>query len=391
VRQGSRYACAVTIFAFDDLRSRRFQPLRYGLGAWTEHIFFACDLVAQFKPRLLVELGTDRGESYFAFCQSALENQTGTHCYAVDHWRGDAHVGTYDETTFQSVSAHNHAHYAPFSTLIRSPFDDARNRFEPASIDLLHIDGHHSEAAARHDVESWLPKLRPGGILLLHDVTMHGRDFGVWKVWAELKERGRSWAFEQPPGLGVWEKPPAGTLPPLLESLLGPPNESQALLCDYYRQRNSDLQARMAQQWCDGTIRGAPLADETVIQIFWSNDGNYSEEKSIDARLGHGVWKEVRIPLATDDSITRLRIDFYSALTTIEIAAIEVCEADGSVVYRAASAENFGAIALFGDCVRRSLNPFMIEVTGVDPQLHLPSFPEPRSQPMVKMRLRVHL
>jgi len=376
-------------FARHDLRSRRFQPLRYGLGAWTEHIFFAYDLVAQLKPRLLVELGTDRGESYFAFCQSALENQTGTRCCAIDHWRGDAHAGTYDETTFHSVSAHNRAHYAPFSTLIRSTFDDARNRFEPESIDLLHIDGHHSETAARHDLESWLPQLRAGGILLLHDVTMHGRDFGVWKVWAELKKRGRFWAFEQPPGLGVWEKPPASPLPPLLETLFASPNESQTALRDYYRQRNSDLQAKLGQQWRDGTIRSAPMADETVLQIFWANGGGYSEEQSAHARLGHGVRKDVVVPLVTDDSVTELRIDFYSALTTIEIAAIEVCAGDGSLVYRATTAEDFGAIALFGDCVCRSLDPFKIEVTGVDPQLHLPSFAESRRQLKVKMSLQV--
>lgn len=379
----------MTTLAIDDLPSRRFAPLRYGLGAWTEHIFFAYDLVAQLKPRVLVELGTDRGESYFAFCQSALENQTGTRCCAIDHWRGDPHAGSYDETTFNAVDAHNCAHYAPFSTLIRSTFDDAQGRFEPESIDLLHIDGHHSETAARHDVETWLPKLRPGGILLMHDVSMRGRDFGVWKVWAELEKRGRSWTFQQPPGLGVWEKCPAGHLPPLLETLLAPPNESRTALCDYYCQRKADLQAKVAQQWRDGTIRSAPMADETGIQIFWTNDGNFSEEKSVDARLGHGAWKDVVVLLATEDAIDRVRIDFYSALTTIEIAAIEICGGDGRVVYQAATAEDFGAIALFGDCVARSLHPFKIEVTGVDPQLYLPPLPRSEGRLVVKMQLRV--
>jgi hypothetical protein len=30
------------------------------------------------------------------------------------------------------------------------------------------------------------PSFRPGGILLLRDVTMRGRDFDVWKVWSDL-------------------------------------------------------------------------------------------------------------------------------------------------------------------------------------------------------------
>ena len=374
-----------------NLLSRHFVPLRYGLGAWTEHIFFAYDLVAQLKPRVLVELGTDRGESYFAFCQSALENQTGTRCCAIDHWHGDAHAGSYDETTFTAVGEHNRAHYTPFSTLLRSTFDDAQDRFEPESIDLLHIDGHHSETAVRHDFETWLPKLRPGGILLMHDVTMRGRDFGVWKVWAELEERGRSWTFDQPPGLGVWQKPPAGQLSPLLETLLAPPNESQTSLRDYYRQRNADLQAKIAQQWRDGTIRSAPMADETVVQIFWTNDGSYSEEKSADARIGHEEWKEIAVPLPAAGPVNGIRIDFYSALTRIEIAEIAVETESGEHLFHAQTTAEFESIALLGDCVRAAGEPFTVEVTGVDPQLHLPPFPQPESGLSVKMRLRVRL
>ena len=373
-----------------NLPSRRFVPLRYGLGAWTEHVFFAYDLVAQLKPRLLVELGTDRGESYFAFCQSALENQTGTRCSAIDHWRGDAHAGIHDETTFAAVGEHNRAHYLAFSTLVQSTFDQAQDRFGPESIDLLHIDGHHSETAARHDVETWLPKLRRGGILLMHDVTMRGRDFGVWKVWADLEKRGRSWTFAQPPGLGVWEKPPAGYLPPLLETLFVSPHETQSALCDYYRQCNADLQAKIERQWRDGTIRSAPMAEETVVQIFWTNDGNYSEERSTNARFGHAAWKDLIVPLSTKDAITGLRIDFLSALTTIEISAISVESATGDLVYRAERASEFESIKLIGDCVRRSLEPFRIEVTGIDPQLHLSPFSKPEKELTVRMRLRVH-
>jgi len=79
-----------------DLPSRHFEPRIYGVGAWTSHLHFAYDLVAVLRPALLVELGVDRGESYFAFCQSVAENQTGTRCFGIDTWRGDQHAGGYD-------------------------------------------------------------------------------------------------------------------------------------------------------------------------------------------------------------------------------------------------------------------------------------------------------
>src|SRR2546421_8555168 len=108
-----------------DLPSRHFEPRLYGVGAWTSHLHFAYDLVAVMKPALLVELGVDRGESYFAFCQAAAEHQTGTRCFGVDTWRGDEQAGGYDETTFAQVSEHNPPNYKSFSTLIRSHFHDA--------------------------------------------------------------------------------------------------------------------------------------------------------------------------------------------------------------------------------------------------------------------------
>ena len=73
--------------------SRNFHPQVYGLGAWTDNLPFAYDLIAVLQPRLFVELGTDRGESYFAFCQSILENRTATRCFAVDTWLGDQQAG----------------------------------------------------------------------------------------------------------------------------------------------------------------------------------------------------------------------------------------------------------------------------------------------------------
>ncbi|HEY2712470.1 MAG TPA: class I SAM-dependent methyltransferase [Chthoniobacterales bacterium] len=374
-----------------NLPSRHFVPRQYGLGAWTENLYFAYDLIAQLKPAIFVELGTDRGESYFAFCQSVDENHTGTRCYAVDHWRGDSQSGSYEESTFLTVEAHNRSHYADFSALLRCTFDAALNKFAPESIDLLHIDGHHTEDAVRHDLESWLPKLRPGGILLMHDVTMRGRDFGVWKVWGELTHAACSWTFPQPPGLGIWEKPPSRPLPPLLEILLRGPGDQRTKLLDYYRECNTELQARIERHWRDGSIRSAPMAGETIIQIFWSQGGGFSEENSSHARIGHESWRDVSITLPFTEPISHLRIDFLSPLTTIEIAAIGVATTTGNLLFEAATAREFETVSLLGDCRRISSHPLTLEVTGIDPQLHLPAFSAPSGQDtvLVRMKLRV--
>src|SRR5437660_9262733 len=41
------------------------------------------------------------------------------------------------------------------------------------------------------------------GVILLHDTSERAADFGVWKLWAELKTRYRTFEFLHEHGLGV--------------------------------------------------------------------------------------------------------------------------------------------------------------------------------------------
>lgn len=372
------------------LPSQEFQPRVYGVGAWTDNLHFAYDLIATLQPRLFVELGTDRGESYFAFCQSVAEHRTGTRCFAVDTWRGDQQAGGYDETTFDEVSAHHAQHYSAFSRLLRCTFDDALEQFAPESIDLLHLDGLHTEEAVRHDIEAWLPKLRPGGVLLMHDIAVRGRDFGVWKVWEELRERGRWYAFSDGPGLGVWQKPPADTLPDPLESLLANGSDSQAL-AQYYRERASETQAKIGQHWRDGSIRETPAAHQTAIQIFHTHDGTHREEDSVHARVGHGEWKDVLIPLPRGAGAKPLRIDFLSAFTVIDIASLRLIN-NGRTEFAADAPQGFAAISVGGDAELQPHPSYLrLQITGIDPQLYLPSVQLTESEEALRVEMRLRI
>lgn len=373
-----------------DLPSRPFRPLLYGLGAWTDNLPFAYDLVAALRPQLLVELGTDRGESYFAFCQSVSENSTGTCCVAVDTWRGDAQAGAYDETTFEEVSFHNRTNYERFSTLMRCSFDEALPHFLPESIGLLHLDGLHTEAAVRHDVEAWLPKLAPGAILLLHDVGVRRREFGVWRVWDELRMRGPSFTFTSGPGLGVWQKPPISPLPEPVETLLAGPDERADALAQYYRERARELHDRIAQQWRDGSIRQSAGARQTTLQIFHTHDGIHREEDSLFARVGHDAWKDISLSMPADAGAAPLRIDFLSPFTVIEVASIRLLAGE-KTLFSAEESESFARLHVAGDA-ERLVHPhyLRLKITGQDPQLYLPELGTAGKELLLlKLRLRV--
>ena len=185
-----------------------FTPRRSETTAWSDHAPFGYDLVAELQPRLLVELGAHTGQSYFTFCQSVSENGTDTLCYAVDTWKGDQHAGFYPESVYREVKAHNQELYGGFSYLLRMTFDEARAQFSEESIGLLHIDGYHTYEAVRHDYDNWLPRVRPDGIVLLHDVAARHPGYGVWRLWEEIARPGCSFMFDQGSGLGVVKKSP---------------------------------------------------------------------------------------------------------------------------------------------------------------------------------------
>lgn len=366
-------------------------PRIYGVGAWTNHLHFAYDLIAALRPRIFVELGTDRGESFFAFCQAVEENEIGTRCFAVDTWKGDLHAGRYDDTTFTQVSEHRRAHYASFARLLRGSFETVRAQFFNETVDLLHLDGLHSEEAVRRDLEDWLPKLRPGGILLMHDVRVRAREFGVWKVWEEMQERGRHWTQALGPGLAVWQKPPNESLPPLVETLCAGTAEERAPLEQYYARQADALQNRIAQEWRDGAVRQLPFHQQTVIQLFHSTDGTHREENSVHARTGHDEWKEISIELPPEAGAAPLRIDFVSPWTIIEIAALRFLVAE-ETFYLAETLEAFSPIEVKGDAERLPHPELLrLQVTGVDPQIYLPPIgplPAGRARSL-QLRLRV--
>jgi len=180
-----------------------FAPRFLETSGWIELVPLAFWMVQAHRPRTLVELGSHRGISYFAFCQAVQALGLQTRCHAIDTWEGDSQAGFYGDAIYDDVRARNEAEYSSFSTLLRMTFDDALSSFEDGSVDLLHIDGLHTLEAVSHDFETWLPKLSDRGLVLFHDTNVRSDDFGVHTLFASLRERYPSCEFLHGNGLGV--------------------------------------------------------------------------------------------------------------------------------------------------------------------------------------------
>lgn len=380
-----------------DLPTPSFVPLRYrpgNLGTWSGHLAFAHDLIAATRPGLIVELGTHWGESYFTFCQSVFQNGLDCLCYAVDHWKGEQHAGLYGEDVFHSVQQYNEAHYAGFSYLLRTSFDSAASQFADGSIDILHIDGLHTYEAVSHDFRIWFPKVRPGGIILLHDIAVRHANFGVWRLWDELTEHYReTFAFHHWWGLGVLRKPgDSRQETPLMEALFqSSPEMSERVRRQYVMYTVYLESTQLADAGVNGTSAAADrFKSNAKLQAYLFSASGYSEEASISESIALGDWREVSLKLPEGNGGGPIRIDPADCTSIIDLRRIAMLdEATGSVLF-SASEQDFRGLMLGEGVVRfESTFPCSMFSWSADPHFLLPAEWQTNKPARLEIALRV--
>jgi|GEM_PF-5156101 len=168
---------------------------------WRGHAAFAYSLVMYFQPATIVDLGVFKGCSTVAMAL-ALKRLGRGKIYAVDTWQGDDHLGKYNEDVFNTfISDVEDLGLADIVRPMRMLFSEsAREIREP--VDLLHVDGFHTYAATRRDFADFQRSLKPGAVVLFHDVSNWSFP-GLRAYWTLLSLRYRSFRFDHASGLGV--------------------------------------------------------------------------------------------------------------------------------------------------------------------------------------------
>lgn len=191
------------------------------LAAQTSRLFELAEQVAGFMPAdegralydaamryldggVAVEIGTYCGKSTVMLGAAAAT--TGSVLYTVDHHHGSeehqAGWEFHDTTMVDPVSGRLDTLPAFRRTLDAAGLDDtivavvgkspvvARGWRMP--LQLLFIDGGHSETAAQQDLEGWAKWVAAGGALVIHDVFPDPRDGGrpPYNIYCRALESG---------------------------------------------------------------------------------------------------------------------------------------------------------------------------------------------------------
>lgn len=167
--------------------------------------------VARVRPRAMLEIGTARGGSLFAFARACAND---AHVLSVDLPHG-AFGGGYPR--WRIPLYRSFAGPSQRLDLIRADshdpatFAEVKARLGGRPLDFLFIDGDHTYAGVRADFERYRTLVRPGGLVGFHDIapprqgTAPVGDVGeVPRYWAELTARHDVRELVDPDGQGCF-------------------------------------------------------------------------------------------------------------------------------------------------------------------------------------------
>ncbi len=135
------------------------------------HLSFLC-WALDVEVKSIVEIGVNRGETSQLFRNLFPQAQL----FLVDPWQLTSNYllsGTpISRKNRHYAQAYHHVSTLfqddPQVTIYRMPSTQAA-ALVPNEIDLVFIDGNHEYAEVKQDIQSWLPKVRRGGLLAGHD------------------------------------------------------------------------------------------------------------------------------------------------------------------------------------------------------------------------------
>jgi predicted O-methyltransferase YrrM len=140
------------------------------ITAWHGMEPFAHWLVQTIDPNLTIELGVDYGFSLIELARHSRGTTIG-----IDWFQGDPQTG---HRNAEEIARKNIKDSGFEIRIDKAKFDDAVSWYPDGVIDILHIDGAHDYDSVKHDFETWFPKVRKGGVILLHDTQSFAADVG---------------------------------------------------------------------------------------------------------------------------------------------------------------------------------------------------------------------
>jgi predicted O-methyltransferase YrrM len=159
------------------------------LGQVRSEIVQLATLVREREPKTIVEIGTASGGTLFIWCAMASPEATvisldlpgGIHGGGYPYWKSWLYrrfSGPMQKMHLLRGNSHEQVMLEKLKAILAG-----------RQIDFLFIDGDHTYSGVKQDYEMYSPLVRPGGIIVFHDICVHRAELNcqVDRFWREVK------------------------------------------------------------------------------------------------------------------------------------------------------------------------------------------------------------
>ena len=154
-----------------------------------------------FNYLRLTGLGVEVGVRKGNYSDYLLNSWNGSVLYSVDPWLhyddgkyvDGSNVAQKKQERIYHEAVRKLARYKSRSVIMRTTSTEAAAEFTDSSLDFVYLDAQHHYEAVKVDIETWLPKIRPGGVISgddYADVETSENVFGVRRAVDEFVAAG---------------------------------------------------------------------------------------------------------------------------------------------------------------------------------------------------------
>lgn len=169
-----------------------FKSIPYDIQGWNGTFPIFNDLINKIKPKVVVEVGTWKGQSAITMAKELRHQQIDGKVVCVDTWLGslDSWIDHGDSERsvqmkrkngfptyyYQFLSNVMHENLQDYIVPFPQPSLHAAKWFKLLDIqpDLIYIDGSHDEHDVYYDLVNWYEVLKVGGIMFGDDIHWSG-------------------------------------------------------------------------------------------------------------------------------------------------------------------------------------------------------------------------
>lgn len=158
-------------------------------------------LIWKRKPTVVLEIGTLRGGTLWAWCQVAAADATLISVDLPDGPWGGGYTEA-DAETFKTFAKPGQTlHLLRADSHDPATLEQVQDILAGKTVDFAFIDGDHSYEGCKADFQDYGPFVRAGGLVAFHDILPHPQVPGcdVDQVWTEIHGRfDNTWEFTDP-------------------------------------------------------------------------------------------------------------------------------------------------------------------------------------------------